>query len=172
MTTNNLMPKILERFVKKHKNLIEDYGLDVVGIFGDIKTNNSNEINITTSQEIKSDDFNNDDVHISCLIPFIFDHRQLPASFEGVRVICGIIDNTIPAIFSDGINEREPVFFDQYWNPDKFVRFVEGNIDKIKEGLKRPSVTRKEALDAICFGDYNAHVEKCEEILIKRICSC
>lgn len=159
---------IIEEFEEYYKHLI-DLGLEVFGLFGQREVSKGESLVIGLSQEITTGKFDHQTAHISVMIPFVFDYRILPKTFNGIEVRCAVKCDTIPYCFSY-LEEEEGVPYDVYYAPDKFLDYVDNNIDEIRLKLKRPDISKEEALDAICFGNFDKHVEKCEEIRIKRLC--
>lgn len=96
---------------------------------------------------------------------YIFDYRLLPTHFENIEVkshLCEKMPKEFPAPFPGMQNE-------EYLSPDRFLLFVNRNIEKIRIGLKSESLSVKDALDAIT-GDFDKHKKwikqlKCERIM-------
>lgn len=86
--------------------------------------------------------------------PFIFDNRQMPEKFEGIK-IQKRISGTLPKEFKQ---DKERFI----WAPDRYEKFVDRCGDDIKKTLGDADMTRDEMLDAVCFGDFEAHKEKCD----------
>ena len=74
---------------------------------------------------------------ISISAPFIFNRTTLPKRFMGLNL-------------REGIAELPKEF--QYLHADI-----------IRDVLNNPEMKREEMLDALCFGDFNSHKEKCIE---------
>ena len=99
--------------------------------------------------------------------PLVFDNRQLPKKFEGLDVKTNIqMKEEMPTEFK--VNRATPDWFkkEYIWAPERFEKFVERCADDIKKDLGNPNMTRKEMLDALCFGDFKEHRKKVN-LLIK-----
>ncbi len=96
--------------------------------------------------------------------PLIFDSRIIPDRFEGLK-IKRRIHGSLPEEFQinrDAIDwhKREYV-----WAPERFEKFTDRCLDEIKKELNAPDISREEVLDALCFGNFEAHKEKCEQLI-------
>ena len=79
---------------------------------------------------------------------FIFDNRLVPAEFEGLRVINLITVSTLPPCLNP--KKDKPLW--QVEDPSNYIRFVEENVEVIREKLKSPAMSKAEMLDAITGG--------------------
>lgn len=96
-----------------------------------------------------------DDVDvIAVTTPFLFDNRLIPEEFMGLTVRCGVSD--LPEEFS-----RIAKYGDYIWAYQRFEEYVDNHGDHIRNKLGKPEMTREEMLDALCFGDFKAHKERC-----------
>ena len=159
--------QIISDFTKEYSRLIKQ-GLIVIGLYRVFSDNTSETMTLSAAEEISDEKYTRDSVKISVMHPFVFDHRLIPKEYKGIKVEAGIFDSSIPEIFNPPIDELIP--YDEYWDPDKFIRYVEWNIEHIRKVLNRPDMEMNEALDAICFGSFEDHVKKCTEIKLKRLC--
>ena len=71
--------------------------------------------------------------------PLVFDNRLLPKTFEGLD--------------------------DYIWAPERFEHFVDRCSLEIKKQLGNPAMSRDEVLSALCFGDYEAHKVKTQQMI-------
>ena len=99
--------------------------------------------------------------------PLVFDNRLLPRKFEGLDIKTNIkIDIAMPKEFA--VDRSQPDWHKkQYiWAPERFVKYVNRCEKELKEQLNSPDMTKKELLDALCFGDFEGHKLK-SNLLIK-----
>lgn len=98
--------------------------------------------------------------------PLIFDNRLLPKRFEGLDIKANIklsmdmpqeflLDRTIP-----DWNKKSYI-----WAPERFEKFVNRCEKEIKAELECPEITKKELLDALCFGDFEEHRRKSSALI-------
>ena len=83
---------------------------------------------------------------------FIFDYRLIPSYFENIEVKSHLMENMpkeFPLPCPGMLNEV-------YHSPDRYVLFVEKNIEKIRKSLKSKNMTVNEALNALT-GDFEKH---------------
>jgi hypothetical protein len=95
-----------------------------------------------------------DDYVISVSTPLIFDHRKLPKKFMGLDVRNGCSE--LPKEFENIDNKTQYI-----WAYQRFELCVDNNLELIRDKLESPNMSREEALDAICFGDFLKHKEHC-----------
>ncbi len=95
---------------------------------------------------------------ISISTPFIFDHRLVPKEFMGVVIRNGIEENKLPEDFQNIDEGKEYI-----WAYQRFEDYVDSNSGLILKTLDQTEMSKEEMLDAICFGDYNLHKQKCEQ---------
>lgn len=82
--------------------------------------------------------------------PFLFDCRLLPKKYEGIEIKVRI-QGSLPEEFkTTGQN-------DYVFAPEKFEKFVENNINNIRNHFGKPEMTKKEILDALAFGNFEEH---------------
>lgn len=91
--------------------------------------------------------------------PFMFDRREVPEKFMRMPVRQMISQNTLPQEFQNLDKEKEYV-----WAYQRFEQYVKANSGHIKEAMDNPDMTRKDMLDALCFGDFEKHKETCETL--------
>jgi hypothetical protein len=98
--------------------------------------------------------------------PFIFDNRTLPKKYEGL-VIKGKIEGNLPDEFS--IDRSTPDWQRKayIWAPERFEKFVDRCADQIRKQLGNPAMTKKEMLDALCFGNFEEHKKKTQKLIIE-----
>lgn len=98
---------------------------------------------------------------IQIVRPLIFDNRQIPRSFEGLE-IKSVIQGDLPKEFN--VNRTRPDWhkYEYIWAPERFEKFVDRCSEEIKVAFNDPSMSRKQMLSALCFGDFDAHKQKVE----------
>lgn len=134
------MDNIISRFKVKYHNLFE-FGLNV---YPDLLV-------------IEGDKF------IAGDHPFIFDRRWLPKSFEDCYLRFGVNTKDLPPEFQ--LNYDDPLWYKhQYlWAPERFELFVDRCAKEIRTKLQNSEeMSRNEMLDALCFGDFEAHKARTE----------
>ena len=121
---------------------------------------------ITMSQIIFEDDpisgemitYNPPKLRIEISHPFIFDRRLVPTEFNGVKIqsiMTGGYPNTFPS-------ENAALPLEEWFAPENYEKFVSQSLDKIQKCLKDPSMSHKEALDALT-GGFEIHKKECKE---------
>ena len=98
--------------------------------------------------------------------PLVFDNRQLPKKFEGLDVKTNIqLKGEMPNEFQ--VNRNKPDWFkkEYIWAPERFEKFVERCSDEIRKDLGDPNMSKKEMLDALCFGDFKEHKKKVNQLI-------
>lgn len=91
--------------------------------------------------------------------PFLFDNRALPKSYEGLE-IKSKIEGELPEEFKPTTGEKEYL-----WAPYKFEKFVDRCSEQIRKKFNNPEMTREEMLDALAFGSFQEHKEKCKRLM-------
>lgn len=87
--------------------------------------------------------------------PFIFDRRQTPEFYQGIRVHGGIPITALPGEF------LTPGYV---WAYQRYEKFVDRCEDEIRRKLANPTMTKEEMLDALCFGgDFRKWVDICKK---------
>jgi len=96
--------------------------------------------------------------------PLIFDNRELPKRFDGFN-IKSKIQGEMPKEFT--VNRSRPDWhkFEYIWAPERFEKFVDRCGKEIKTKLNNPTMSRKEMLDALCFGDFQEHKNKSMQLI-------
>lgn len=84
--------------------------------------------------------------------PFIFDNREIPEKFEGIK-LQKRISGELPEEFK--VDKERFI-----WAPDRYEKFVDRCGDEIKEALGDDELTREDMLDAVCGGNFQAHILK------------
>lgn len=132
------MLQILTRFKDKYKPLLKK-GLIIEGMVVVDHARRKNAISVSK--------------------PFIFDNRNIPTSFDGIQVKKRIVGE-MPKEFQ--IDRTEPDWHkkEYIWAPERFELFVDRAFSEIKEKLGEADLTKEEALDAICFGNFEEHSRK------------
>ncbi len=97
-------------------------------------------------------------INIDVKHPFAFDIRRIPKTFEGIEVM-DITVGTVPEEFA-GSNLALPWF--EIFSPVNYVRFVDNNINAIRDRLKEPKWSKMEVLDALT-GGFQKYELKCKK---------
>jgi len=98
--------------------------------------------------------------------PLVFDNRLIPKKFEGLDVKISIkISDSMPTEFN--LDRTKPDWFKKHymWAPERFMKFVERCENEIKAELDAPTMTKTELLDALCFGNYEEHKQKSQQLI-------
>ncbi|MBD80756.1 MAG: hypothetical protein CL840_17710 [Crocinitomicaceae bacterium] len=137
------MLQILTRFKEKYKPLLKK-GLVIEGMVVIDHARRKNAISVSK--------------------PFIFDNRNIPKSFDGIQVKKRITGE-MPVEFQ--IDRSQPDWHkrEYIWAPERFEQFVDRAIVEIREKLGEADLNREEALDAICFGDFEEHSRKVKRLI-------
>jgi hypothetical protein len=91
--------------------------------------------------------------------PFIFDHKKIPKKYLGFEIQGSTLLDDLPVEFQVKDTTQEYI-----WAPWRFEKFVDRCIDSIRQELGNHNMSRDEILDALCFGDFQAHVSRCKKI--------
>ena len=137
------MLQILERFKTKFKHL-EKKGLIIEGMVVVDHARRQNAISVSK--------------------PFVFDSRLIPKKFDGLQVKKRIVGE-MPKEFQ--LDRSQPDWHkrEYIWAPERFENFIDRCFNEIKAELGYSNITREEMLDAICFGDFNEHKQKTEQMI-------
>ena len=98
--------------------------------------------------------------------PLVFDNRILPKSFEGLEVKI-IIHGDLPAEFKVDRTVPDWQKKEYIWAPERFEHFVDRCAPEIKKQLGNVNMSREDMLSALCFGDYQAHKDKTEQLVLE-----
>jgi hypothetical protein len=159
--------ELLNGFKKDYSSLIDE-GLIITGVYGQSSLNSGDELNISIAQGAEEDEeVSPDSHHISILVPFLFDGRLLPESYQGIRLHNGYISSTVPKEIEEMV--LDPAGFETSWTPNQFIQYVTNNSDLIRKEIGDPKLTLEEMLDAICFGSFLEYCKGYEEDRINRI---
>jgi hypothetical protein len=96
--------------------------------------------------------------------PLVFDNRLLPKSFEGLDVKA-IIHGDLPNEFVIDRTRPDWQKKEYIWAPERFEHFVDRCATEIKKQLGNVNMSREDMLSALCFGDYEAHKKKTEQLV-------
>jgi len=96
--------------------------------------------------------------------PLVFDNRLLPKSFEGLEVKA-VISGDMPMEFKIDRTKPDWQKSEYIWAPERFENFVDRCSDDIKKKLGNPKMTRDEVLAALCFGNYEEHKKKTQQLI-------
>lgn len=98
--------------------------------------------------------------------PLVFDNRLIPRRFEGLDVKTSIkISSEMPKEFN--VDRTKPDWHKNYymWAPERFMKFVERCENELKAQLESPQMTKSELLDALCFGNFQEHSQKSQQLI-------
>ena len=98
--------------------------------------------------------------------PLIFDNRLLPKSFEGLDVKA-IIHGDLPTEFKIDRTNPDWQKKEYIWAPERFEHLVDRCSTEIKKQLGNLNMSRDEMLSALCFGDYEAHKKKTDQLVLE-----
>jgi len=93
--------------------------------------------------------------------PFVFDSRLLPKVFEGLEIKAKI-QGDLPPEFKISPDKKGKEYI---WSPDRFEKFVNRCENDLKKNLGNESMTKKEILDALAFGNFEEHKKKCLQLM-------
>ena len=96
--------------------------------------------------------------------PFIFDNRGLPKKYEGLS-IKGKINGNLPEEFAIDRSKPDWMKHQYIWAPERFEKFVDRCGEQIRKELGNPIMTKKEMLDALCFGDFEEHKKTTKKLI-------
>jgi hypothetical protein len=96
--------------------------------------------------------------------PLVFDNRLLPKSFEGLDVKT-VIHGDLPNEFKIDRTAPDWQKKEYIWAPERFEHFVDRCSTEIKKQLGNANMSREDMLSALCFGDYQAHKDKTEQLV-------
>ncbi len=104
------------------------------------------------------------EIKISVKHPFIFDNRLISEKFNGISV-----DNTTVGKFPEEFpSENAELPIEEWFSLEHYLKFVENNLSIIRKELNKPSLTIKEALDALS-GSIEKHLKWCIDLRLDRI---
>lgn len=95
---------------------------------------------------------------IFCRTPFIFDKRWVPKQFKNYSVDSWHYSRPCKYFPAD-----RSLKFGERYSVENLQRFVDDHLELISRTLKRPGLSRMEALDAIT-GGFKNHIELCEKL--------
>lgn len=98
--------------------------------------------------------------------PLLFDNRQLPKKFEGLEIKTTIkLDEQLPSEFK--VDRSKPDWHkkEYIWAPERFEKYVNRCAEEITKNLGSQKMSKKEILDALCFGDFKEHKKKVDQLI-------
>ncbi|UTW60971.1 hypothetical protein KFE98_13165 [bacterium SCSIO 12741] len=137
------MLQILDRFQGKYKHLTKK-GLIIEGMVVVDHARRQNAISVSK--------------------PFLFDNRLIPKKFEGLTVKKRIVGD-MPEEFQIDRTVADWHKFDYIWAPERFEMYVDRCLGEIRTALGNNELTREEALDALCFGEFEEHKRKVARLI-------
>ncbi len=81
-------------------------------------------------------------VEIEAFHPFIFDARLIPKDFNEIKVI-DRLNGSYPHEFP---SNKSAMPLEDYEAPERYIRFVDNNLELISKKIRIPNLTRGEAL--------------------------
>ncbi len=167
---NLLVKEIIDSFTTEQAEQIK-MGAYVTGVFGppeNISNSGESELNISLSLCKKIYEYVNPITHsISFWVPFIIDHRKIPKFYKGMKVDVITISPSCPREFDFG--DREDVSLEEANDPQHYIDFVNWCEEEIREKFNSPTMTKKEMLDAIAFGDFEKYKMNYENKKLNRL---
>ncbi len=98
--------------------------------------------------------------------PLVFDNRLIPKRFEGLDVKASIkISADMPKEFTLDRTKPDWHKIHYIWAPERFLKFVERCEAELKMELESPLMTKTELLDALCFGNFEEHKLKSQQLV-------
>ena len=98
-------------------------------------------------------------IEITISHPFLFDNRQVPNEFNGIKVN-NVTTGKFPKEFP---NPETDIPLAEYYNPERYIKYVNRNLSLIRRKLKIPKMSKEEALDALT-GGFKDHVKWCNKL--------
>lgn len=95
---------------------------------------------------------------ISIRYPFVFDKRKVPNTFLGIDVRGGTSNEDLPEEFQIGDAKKEYI-----WAPERYEKFVDKYMEKIRKELGEPNMDKVEMLSALCGQDFHEYTRQCKE---------
>lgn len=175
--------KELEEIAKKELSDLAEFGLIVIHVFPSRNPEGNEEPeeneededwNISLCQSIPEDEAYVDTHIIRVMHPFVFDRRLIPKTLLGYNIGSAILDEKpvgFPIIQNDFVYdvpkefdmvEDEDMLIYEYYDPEKYIAFVERCEDKIRIALRNPNMDKDEILDALT-GDFEGHKKWVEQ---------
>ena len=145
--------KILNQLKEKHEKLFEL----------------SKKIIITGLEEEWNSETNEVIIHnppiyqIEVWRPFIFDKRLIPTEFNGLKVI----DQFYGSYPKEFPSENAALPLEEFEAPERYIKFVDNNLELISKMIKIHNLTKEQALDALT-GDFKKHVKWCNNLRAER----
>lgn len=96
--------------------------------------------------------------------PLLFDSRMIPDRYEGLRVKRRI-HGALPEEFQIDRSAIDWHKREYVWSPERFEKYVDRCADEIRKTLGDENMSREDMLDALCFGNFKAHREKCDQMI-------
>ena len=87
---------------------------------------------------------------------FVFDNRLVPSEFNGIKVTNTTVGE-MPLEFPEPLND---IPLEEYYNPKRYIRFVNRCLPQIRRKLKKHDMSVQEALDALT-GGFDKHIDWC-----------
>jgi hypothetical protein len=87
--------------------------------------------------------------------PFLFDCRLLPKKYDGIEIRVRI-KGELPKEFKVTSSN------DYVFAPEKFEKYVENNLEFLRNHFNKPEATKAELLDMLAFGDFEEHKKSVE----------
>jgi hypothetical protein len=101
-------------------------------------------------------------INITVFRNFIFDVRLIPKDFKGITV------KDVTINFEVFIMEDSTLHSEDIYLPEHYIKFVDTNLQLIREQLKSPNMSRYEALDALT-GNFEDHIKEMNTLRKNRL---
>lgn len=149
---------IIEEFKRDFKYLFEA-GAEIRGVYGvleEVKT--EGELSIAISQGLEDDDLVNPfNCHIALWVNFFTDHRKIPKFYKGIKVEVVVRDDTEPDEFKFDDGTKDFYTLEEINFPQRYIDYVLDNKEKIRKKLGDETMTIKDMLDALYWGDFDKY---------------
>jgi len=157
----------LDAFTSEYYHLT-DNGLIIIGVYIDSALSDNEALKIGISKSLESyDEIIPKHCHLSVMHPFIFDNRKIPEYFRGIKVLNVVQWDSIPQEIEDPV--FDPAGFETNHTPEQYESYVRDNMLEIRKILQQPDLSYEDALDAICFGDFEKYQNRYEEDRTRRL---
>jgi len=98
--------------------------------------------------------------HISLWVNFLTNYRKIPKFYKGIRILTVVKSSTEPEEFDFDDGTREFIPFDEIKLPERYEEYVNNHADEIRAKFGDENLTKKEILDALCWGDFKKYKRK------------
>ena len=96
--------------------------------------------------------------------PFLFDVRLIPTEFNGIKVF----DQFFGSYPSEFPSDHAALPWEDHQAPERYIKYVDNNLELISKKIRISNLTRIEALDALT-GGFEKHIKWCNDMRVSRI---